>query len=78
MLLPGGTATYIATCAIDPTVSGTLTNTVTVDPPLGLLDPDLSDNTATDVDTLVPTADLEANKLASADPVVAGSAPGRV
>lgn len=49
----GGTTTYTAVCAIDHTASGSLTNTATVDPPMGATDPDLADNTATDVDVLL-------------------------
>ena len=33
---------------IDPNATGTLTNTVTVAPPAGVTDPDLTNNTAAD------------------------------
>ncbi|WP_313918637.1 carboxypeptidase regulatory-like domain-containing protein [Tahibacter sp.] len=49
---------YTATCAIDPTATGTLVNTATVTAAIGTLDLNLANNTATDTDTLQPSADL--------------------
>ncbi len=54
----GSEATYVATCTVGPTAVGTLSNTVTVDPPPGVIDSDPSDNTATDLDTVIGQADL--------------------
>lgn len=58
----GGEATYTATCTVGPAAAGTISNTVTVAPPPGVIDSDPSANTATDVDTLTPTADLSVSK----------------
>ena len=55
----GGSLTYTAGCTIDVAATGTLSNTATVainDPTQQ--DPNTANNSATDVDTLVPTADL--------------------
>jgi uncharacterized repeat protein (TIGR01451 family)/fimbrial isopeptide formation D2 family protein len=54
-LLVGGTATYTVNATVDPNASGLLTNTVTISTPPANSDPDLSNNTASDSDTLVPT-----------------------
>jgi uncharacterized repeat protein (TIGR01451 family) len=50
-LLPGGTAIFTAIAQINPSATGTLTNTATVTSPPGL-DPNPGNNSATDVDTL--------------------------
>ena len=48
----GGTVTYIATGTLTSTATGSLTNTATVGAPVGITDGTLSNNTATDVDTI--------------------------
>ncbi|CAM4320006.1 DUF6923 family protein [Zobellia nedashkovskayae] len=48
----GGTVTYTVTVSIPTTFSNDLTNTVTIDNPVNSNDPDITDNTATDTDTL--------------------------
>lgn len=56
-LLNGGTATYTVACTIDPSAMGTLENTATVSSTIP--DPNTSDNSATDTNTLTilaPTA----------------------
>ena len=59
----GGTATYTAICQIDPAASGTLANTATVTPPGGVVELAASDNSASDLDTVLsPSADLRASK----------------
>jgi uncharacterized repeat protein (TIGR01451 family) len=65
----GGTATYMATGTIDAGATGTLSNTATVAPAGGIGDPNPANNSATDVDTLTPQADLGIAKADSADPV---------
>ena len=40
------------TAAISPTATGSITNTATVSPPVGVTDPNSGNNSATDVDTL--------------------------
>src|SRR5436305_2039005 len=55
----GSVITYIATGTIDPSApSGTLSDTATVTAPAGMAEPDLTNNTATDSDILVLSADL--------------------
>jgi uncharacterized repeat protein (TIGR01451 family) len=61
-LPPGGSATYTVTGTVSPTATGTLSNTATVTPPAGVTDPTPGNNSATDSDTLVPTADLSITK----------------
>jgi hypothetical protein len=51
----GGTATFLVTGTVDPTATGTLTNTATVAPPAGTIDPVLTNNTATDNTNITST-----------------------
>ncbi|HEX9736051.1 MAG TPA: hypothetical protein VGG06_29155 [Thermoanaerobaculia bacterium] len=62
-LLAGGTVTFTATGTIDPGVSGSLSNTAVVTPPAAVPDPNPANNSATDVDTLTPRADLRITKV---------------
>ncbi len=55
----GASVTYTAGCTVAPDATGTLANTATVAAPAGVTDPATANNSATDTDTLVPTADLE-------------------
>ena len=64
--------TYTATGTIAASATGTLSNTATVTAPGGVTDPNPANNSATDVDTLTPEADLEITKDDSADPPPAG------
>ena len=66
----GASATYSLTAVIDPSATGTLSNTVTLN--TGSADPDPSDNTATDTDTLTPQADLAITKTDGVTSVDAG------
>ena len=50
------------TATIDASATGTLVNTATVAVPAGTTDPDPTDNSATDTDTLTPRADLSITK----------------
>lgn len=61
-LLDGGTATFTVTATVRPEATGNLTNTVTVSGPADYPDADLSDNTATDTDSLVLPASLAVGK----------------
>jgi len=61
-ILAGGDVTYTATCDIDPAATGTLSNTATVTADASVTDPDLGNNSATDVDSLDPSADLAISK----------------
>src|SRR5690606_4536047 len=47
---------------VAPSAVGTLVNLVTVSPPKGIVDPDTSNNSATDADTIEIHADLEVTK----------------
>jgi len=62
----GGSVTFLATCAISPAATGDLVNTANVAPGVGVTDPNGANNSATDTDTLTPTADVTVAK--SVDP----------
>lgn len=66
----GASVTYTATCDIDAAAIGTLDNTATATP--AVADPDNADQTATDSDALMATADLAATLADTPDPVNAG------
>jgi uncharacterized repeat protein (TIGR01451 family) len=70
-ILPGGSLTYSLTGTVDPAATGLLTNTVSAIAPAGV-DPNPTNDSATDVDTLTPEADLSIAKTDSADPVLPG------
>ena len=53
-------ATYTATCTINASATGTLSNTATVSS--GVTDPVPANNSATDTDTLTPQADIGITK----------------
>jgi len=57
-LASGQSVGFMVACTVDPTATGTLTNTVLVLPPSGTTDPTLGNNSASDSDTLTPQADL--------------------
>jgi uncharacterized repeat protein (TIGR01451 family) len=72
--LPAGTsATYTASCNIAANAIGTLDNTVTVAVSGAVIDPDPSNNSATDSDTLSAQADLSITLTDTPDPVTAGN-----
>jgi uncharacterized repeat protein (TIGR01451 family) len=67
----GSTVTYTVTCVIDPSASGTLTNTATISSPI--IDPVPGNNNATDADTqLIPETDLILVKSGQPNPVMPG------
>ncbi len=68
-----GSVTYTISCPILPGATGTLVNTASVAPPVGVNDPELGNNSATDTDTLVPTIDIEAFKYDDQDTDVPGT-----
>ena len=72
-LLVGGTATYTVVANVSPSATGSLANTATVTAPAGVFDPNLVNNSATDTDTLVPTADLSISKTDGVVNVVPGT-----
>jgi uncharacterized repeat protein (TIGR01451 family) len=69
-LAASGTATFTLTGILDPAATGTLTNTASIAPPAGVLDPLPTNDLAIDVDTLTPRADLALVKGDAPDPVV--------
>ncbi len=60
-LVSGGSVTYTVSGDLAADASGSLVNSASVSAP-GVTDPDLSNNSASDVDSLVPTADLSVTK----------------
>jgi uncharacterized repeat protein (TIGR01451 family) len=73
-LAPAGTATFTATGTINSAATGTLANTATLAAPAGFTDPNLANNSATDTDTLAPTADLGIAKTDNQSTAVPGTA----
>jgi uncharacterized repeat protein (TIGR01451 family) len=61
-LLSGGTATFTATVTASPASAGSISNTATVGVPGAIVDPDLGNNSSTDLDTRLPTVDLSITK----------------
>jgi uncharacterized repeat protein (TIGR01451 family) len=61
-LAAGQSITLSLEGTIDPTATGILSNTATVAPPIGAIDPNNTNNSATDTTTLSPTADLAITK----------------
>jgi uncharacterized repeat protein (TIGR01451 family) len=57
-----GAAVYTVTCDIDAGATGTLSNTAALVTPAGVIDPTPGNNSATDVDTLIPETDLSVTK----------------
>jgi uncharacterized delta-60 repeat protein/uncharacterized repeat protein (TIGR01451 family) len=72
-LFAGQSAVLTLSGTIDPSATGTLTNTATVTPPPGYIDPVPGNDSATDVDTLTPEADLEIVKTDNGDPIDIGN-----
>ncbi len=64
---------YIATCTVGPAAVGTLSNTVAVTAPPGMTDTDPSDNTATDLNSVIGQADLAIHKTDDAAVEVPGT-----
>ncbi len=58
----GGSFTFTVSAGIASSATGTLSNTATISAPGGVTDPNPSNNSATDNDTLTPTADLSITK----------------
>ena len=68
-LAPSGTVTYVVTGTIDSAATGTLSDTAKIATPAGITDASLANNTATDTDTLVGSADLSLAIADAPDPV---------
>jgi uncharacterized repeat protein (TIGR01451 family) len=69
----GSSVTYTATGNIASSATGSLSNTATVNAGVGVTDPTPGNNSATDTDTLTPSADVSVTKADSPDPVIAGN-----
>lgn len=61
-LATGQSVTVTLTAMVDPLATGTMTNRVSVFTPPTAADPNLTNNTATDTDTLTPQVDLSITK----------------
>ncbi|HKI02664.1 MAG TPA: fibronectin type III domain-containing protein, partial [Thermoanaerobaculia bacterium] len=70
----GGSATYTAVCAIDPSATGSISNTATISGG-AVTDSNAANNSATDTDTLGASADLSITKT---DGVTTATAGGSV
>ncbi|MCY6958953.1 DUF6923 family protein [Clostridium brassicae] len=69
-IVAGGTVTVLIRGTVDPSCTGTITNTATVSS--DVLDPDPTNNTSTIVTQIDTSADLSITKTVNPDPVVAG------
>jgi len=69
----GGSVTFLATCAVNPAATGNLSNTVTVAAGPGVDDTNLGNNSANDVDSLSPTANVSITKTDGAATAVPGT-----
>jgi uncharacterized repeat protein (TIGR01451 family) len=61
-LVAGQSTTLTLQGTLAANTSGNLINTATVAPPMGVTDPNSSNNSSTDTDILIPTADLSISK----------------
>ena len=68
----GGSVTYSLTGSIDPAATGTLGNTASVTAPSGVTDPNLTNNSATDTDTLATTLSTSTGLGSSVNPSLVG------
>ena len=76
-LLPFGTATYTVVALVSPSAAGSLANTVSVVPSAGTTDPNLANNTATDLDA--PSAvNLSPPPGTTADMILRASNPSPI
>ncbi len=69
----GSNLTYIVSATVSPSAVGVLTNTATVIPATGTTDTNPSDNSASDVDSLTPQANLSVVKTDGASSAVPGT-----
>jgi uncharacterized repeat protein (TIGR01451 family) len=61
-LATGGSATFTVNAAVAASATGSIANTATIAAPGGVTDPDLTNNSATDTDTVNVIADLSITK----------------
>ena len=72
-LAPGSSITYTVTGTVAAGATGSLVNTATVTAPSGFTDTNLTNNSATDTDTITPQGDLSITKTDGVSSVVAGT-----
>ncbi len=74
VLLTGGSLVYTVTAIVHPNAGGDIVNTaVVVSEPPPASDPDLTDNTSTDIDGTVTITDLSVTKSSGGDQAVRGA-----
>ncbi len=72
-LATGQSVSITLTGLIDPNYTGaTINNTVTVSPPAGVTDPNMTNNQATDINTVLTQSNLIVTKTGTPNPVNAG------
>ncbi len=69
----GASVTFTVTGTVSAGAAGTLSNTATIAAPAGVSDPNPGNNSATDTDTLTPTADLAITKTDGVATITPGS-----
>ena len=67
-----GRVTYTLTLTVPSDFTGNLVNTAKIAPPNGIVDPDTTNNSATDTDTAAPIADMQATSTTLPTTVEAG------
>jgi uncharacterized repeat protein (TIGR01451 family)/fimbrial isopeptide formation D2 family protein len=72
-VLSGGTLVYTVNATVLTGATGSVVNTVVVDLPNGMTDPDPGNNTDDDIDVISQESDLAITKVDSADPVMEGT-----
>src|SRR5581483_7607469 len=72
-LASGQSITLTVSGTVDPTATGTLSNTATVSPPAGVTDTNSTNDSDTDSDTLTPKADLALTKSDGATTAIPGT-----
>lgn len=71
-LKAGGSATFLMTATVQSSAQGSLANTAKVNPAVTLTDPGSQNNSATDTNALIPTADVSITKTNDASTHVPG------
>lgn len=69
----GSSVTFVINASVSPAATGDLVNTATVTVPIGITDPSLANNTATDTNTPVFNTDLRITKTDSVSSYTPGS-----
>lgn len=72
-LPPSSSVTYVATGTVSASATGSLVNSATVTAPVDVIDPDTTNNSAIDTDTLTPQADLSITKTNNVTQTIPGN-----